>query len=1005
MTLKPGLALMRRGTVAGARRGAGITQFITRNASTGNLEVGSTGQRFRFAGTNMPGVLGLSENNNAYGSTYTDTVNGAAVHLATHSEVDAALDMAQALGCTVIRCFALLSIGSTYSIHPTLATWPTANFEPTDYAIQQCRLRGIRLIFPLVDNYAYFHNGKSVWCNAVGVTPDADATQFFTDTTNVVPAFLNHVSAVLDHVNPYTGVAYKNEPAILGWETGNELSAGSTPWGSAYSTWTNTVATHIKTTKAAQQLVIDGHYGIYMTPGLADVDTASLSLTNVDIYSNHAYDEYRGPKELAYQAGVAHSYGKAFIVGEYQWKGRDPYWELANQLSVWETTPQIDGSAFWECLPALSTHGGGQGVHRPGDDADMQARGSQLIAHASRMASSTFPKVMICTHTAAAQSGGNRVVTFYSQLWTPTTDDLIVLFCDSVTPTTITVPSGWVNPLGGTTVVSSDSHTGYVLTHRVTSAEQTAGTVSWTLTGVQGNYDGICLAVVLRGVDTTTPIDAFATTFSSGDTATPHTLPGLAGASLGDNSMVISCVLRDGLGTWTTPDGWGVLASISNQQAGWVGVRNARTSAGVTIPDTSITPNSGDEFVGITLAFTPAGGGGGGGGGTLRSIAPAAEGAGRFAFRLFGGDDDPGRLPDDLTTYQLYMISPYMTAMAAAIRAANPDAVILAYKDSSSMRRNLSDAASVWCPADGGTVGKDWGVQYCDTATNHPNWFMKVGGSNFEYSGYAYHWHADVNASGYKERWASNVGDDLSAHPVFDGVLIDNVLTDIRAYTPGSVFPDGYPTLASGHAAYKAFMDHVGIAGAGAIHIIGNMANARLHAGLWDSYIANQTGGYDEAWITFGDSGGGVPNNLPVYAQGWNVQMAELDQCVTDGKLGIWSAQSQGLYECAIYGYASFLLGTNGTQVFMEANYDADGVDYRAARPMYSWNLGAASGARTEPQTSLFRRNFASGVVLVNADNTTNRTGVSLGGTYTDEAGSSVTSVNVNARRARILRA
>lgn len=364
---------MTAGAVAGSRRRSG---FITRDPATGNLMLG--GQRFRWSGSNA--TLALSEDASNYGAT----VDAESLHLLSHSEIDAVISASVAMNARVIRTFACLSVGKINSVQPTLGGFSGAALEPLDYAITQCAANGIRLICPLVDNYQYYFGGKYLYCYANGVTPDADATQFFTNST-IITSFKAHISFVLDHVNAYTGVAYKNEPTIMAWETGNELSTAA---GWSYSAWTDSISQHIKVTKAAKQLVFDGHYGIFTVDPA--YDTTSLALTYVDGYSNHTYDDWRTPSVIVAEGAICHGYGKAYYAGEYTTTGSgvspQPTWNLTELLTAIEGSTSVDGDNFWQLLPKLTAHADGYTVHQPGDDTGMTARVASLTNHAANMA-------------------------------------------------------------------------------------------------------------------------------------------------------------------------------------------------------------------------------------------------------------------------------------------------------------------------------------------------------------------------------------------------------------------------------------------------------------------------------------------------------------------------------------------------------------------------------------------------------------------------------------------
>lgn len=49
--------------------------------------------------------------------------------------------------------------------------------------------------------------------------PEAGLCPFYTDA-RVIDSFKQYIKALLNHVNRYTGIALKDDPAIMGWETG-----------------------------------------------------------------------------------------------------------------------------------------------------------------------------------------------------------------------------------------------------------------------------------------------------------------------------------------------------------------------------------------------------------------------------------------------------------------------------------------------------------------------------------------------------------------------------------------------------------------------------------------------------------------------------------------------------------------------------------------------------------------------------------------------------------------
>jgi hypothetical protein len=218
---------------------------------------------------------------------------------------------------------------------------------------------------------------------------------------------------------------------------------------------------------------------------------------------------------------------------------------------------------------------------------------------------------ILTTSNAAVTAGRSPAVTF-SGVTVQENDVVAFSVLSAATGGAITLPSGWVNVLGGTTVVASDSHTQALVYHKVTSAEAAGNTLTYTATNLwNANVTGNVLAHLIRDVDPTTPVDDAASTFNSGNTITPHVLAGLAtGANLGTGSLVYSVVTKDATpATWTTPTGWTAQSTTTVNSTGQAAfTRDTLTSAGTAVAAQNITPNAGDEYTSITVAWTPTSG-------------------------------------------------------------------------------------------------------------------------------------------------------------------------------------------------------------------------------------------------------------------------------------------------------------------------------------------------------------------------------------------------------------
>jgi mannan endo-1,4-beta-mannosidase len=92
-----------------------------------------------------------------------------------------------------------------------------------DQAVFEAKRRGIRLIIPLVNNWGEYGGlpAYAAWAAKVEGAPVAH-DDFFTSPL-MKRWWKDYAYLLLNRINTFTGVAYKDEPAILAWEIGNEL--------------------------------------------------------------------------------------------------------------------------------------------------------------------------------------------------------------------------------------------------------------------------------------------------------------------------------------------------------------------------------------------------------------------------------------------------------------------------------------------------------------------------------------------------------------------------------------------------------------------------------------------------------------------------------------------------------------------------------------------------------------------------------------------------------------
>jgi mannan endo-1,4-beta-mannosidase len=363
-TTSPTPALPSPTQVASSPTPVPASGFVTRVGSALNLG----GRPFRFAGTNIY-YLGIDEN-----------VGGIAYP--TQFRIDDSLQTAKEMGALVVRSHTLgISVGCRQCVEPSLGVFNDTALQHFDYAVMRAGQLGLKLLIPLSDQQAYYEGGRGTFTNWRGLSK----TAWFTNGT-VIGDFEQYISHIMNHVNTYTGIAYKNDPTIMAWETCNECDNYPDGPASAMISWTSTIAAYIKSIDS-HHLVMDGYAWVNAN--------RDLSSPNVDLYTLHGY-----PMSVANVNTVASSVagaGKVLIVGEYSWNGYGGTGDsLAAYLSSIEVAPATAGDMFWSLFGhtdnyGYEQHGDGLTLHYPGDNTTMQTQAQQLRTHAYTMRGQAVP--------------------------------------------------------------------------------------------------------------------------------------------------------------------------------------------------------------------------------------------------------------------------------------------------------------------------------------------------------------------------------------------------------------------------------------------------------------------------------------------------------------------------------------------------------------------------------------------------------------------------------------
>jgi hypothetical protein len=354
------------GIVALVARAEGVLQDFVRLKGDQLVE---GGKGFRFISFNIPNLLLIEDNVGFFEQN--------PWRLPDQFEIEDALESVRQAGGTVVRTY-VLTVLRTNDLPGTPrhvlgpGKFNEDAFRTLDQVLAMANEKGIRLVIPLVDNWSWM-GGRAEYAGFRGKGKDA----FWTDP-QVIKDYEVTVRFIVNRTNSVTGVPYRDDKAILCWETGNELESPAP--------WTREIAGFIKSLDR-NHLVMDG----FNASRLRD---ESLSIPDVDIVTTHHYPGGVGkfPDLVRWNWGKAKG-KKAYVVGEFGFVETQEMGETMKVVRETGTAGALlwslrfrdrDGGFYWHSEPA----GGNRfkAFHWPGFKSGADYDEENLLAMVQREA-------------------------------------------------------------------------------------------------------------------------------------------------------------------------------------------------------------------------------------------------------------------------------------------------------------------------------------------------------------------------------------------------------------------------------------------------------------------------------------------------------------------------------------------------------------------------------------------------------------------------------------------
>jgi len=403
------------------------------------------------------------------------------------------LDRSRDIGIKVIRMWGFNDdAGRQAALQTSPGVYKETTFKALDFVINEAGKRGLKLIISLV-NHQPEYGGIRKYAEWAGLV---NASEFYTNA-QTKQWFKNHISVMLNRVNTYTGVRYKDDPTVMAWEIANEASyeqGGSSVDPTILRDFYAEFARYIKSIDS-NHLVTTGEEGFDHSTYASQYSTyannwvhranergtsyyLNTNIPEIDFAQVHMYPAAWGMQSgqeslrwITEHASIAATAGKPLIIGEY---GISDHTQYNDWLSTIEQTDAVSGAFLWQYgasgVPWYYMQNNGMQI-REGD-----ADESILIGHNSRMNTKSGVAATSTPDTAAPSvpSGLSATPVSSSQInlsWSASTDNV------GVTGYRVYRGGTQIGTTGGTTYQNSGLAASTAYTYAI-AAYDAAGNVS-----------------------------------------------------------------------------------------------------------------------------------------------------------------------------------------------------------------------------------------------------------------------------------------------------------------------------------------------------------------------------------------------------------------------------------------------------------------------------------------------------------------------------------------------
>lgn len=321
------------------------------------------GNYYFFAGTNTYDMFTYGDGSN------TGSQNAIETLFMDKAKIDAHMAAMQADHVSVVRTW-MFDHEAWHGFETAKGVYNEPEFEEFDYIIQSAKAHNIKII-PVFENYWEAYGGIDTRLSWEGLpTGQANRWRFFNQQQcpGCFTQYENYVSHALNHVNHYSGVAYKDDPTIFAWELMNEpryenATPDESTTGTTLRAWVDTMGAFVKSidpnhmlgTGMEGQGTVYGYGGNSGNPFIFIQQSPYIDFTSAHPYPTEPWANLTiAQTQTLIDTWVNDSHnivGKPFFMGEFNvlsWAvgatGRSPWWSaMMGEIEK----DNADGDAFW----------------------------------------------------------------------------------------------------------------------------------------------------------------------------------------------------------------------------------------------------------------------------------------------------------------------------------------------------------------------------------------------------------------------------------------------------------------------------------------------------------------------------------------------------------------------------------------------------------------------------------------------------------------------------------